>query len=647
MAEKACKFLREVDAYFNNEIVDENKFNQSNSYKCPYDNENKGNPGCKNNNERISALGEDLYQKLANIASDLKGEGDNGNRHIEIFIMWLCDKLYMLEKNKVATLEKSYEKYLKDYTGNFKYWGVIDSEKVYNGANAWYMSELYSLLKDICYLDNEYDKNINNVNKTKIEEVSNKFYDKFISIYNNVKDCYSYLHLLKHLKNIYDDVRNNAIRNTAIRQAAIRNPAILNTAIRRDDLKKTKSISENINLSQLIKNAVDTSKFPIRDLTISDWNQRLSDKSDQTIGFHTQKCVKSHSELVEQMKKDTSGTQPQPGNNQPGSDQSGKGGDKKTSDRSKDSLSLQNPPEQSTDNQQKASPNEQADLENAKKLLKFLSDAQNTFEKYRSPFYDAYTEIKKRVNESIKSALENAHTNSIYIADKVSNAIKQVSDQLQKHSTPAKGKDSPPDHKKLETKLPSPPSIDPPAPGQQPTNPSITNSSAIDTSLNGQKNVSIYSNNLMTNSVTDARPNEKIRKVIFIGNIFKGGIPPYVKAIVILIPITLAIMYKCLSFEWRKELKRKKSVKKVINLVDVNKTVKTVINPTDGKKHMQIIIKSVDMKKMATPVINPICGGKKSSLNIYKLTQANPVPFINLFFLLIFFVYKRKRDTIE
>ncbi|CAD2105422.1 PIR protein CIR protein [Plasmodium vinckei petteri] len=608
MAEEACKFLREVDAYFNNGIVDENKFNQSNSflYKCPFDNETKDNPSCKNNNERISALGEGLYQKLVNIASNLKGEGDNDNRHIEIFIMWIGDKLYKIEDDKTATLEGSYKKYLESYIGDFKYWSIIDSEKVYNGANVWYMSELYSLLKDICDLDNEYNKNINNVKKKKIKAMSNKFYDNFISIYNNVKDCYSYLHLLKHLKNIYDDIRDNAIKNTAIRNAVIRNPAMGYASVGKDYIKQTKSIVTKINLDQLLKNVGDLSKFPIRNLTISDWNQRISDKSDQKIDFHTQKCANLHSKFGEQVKKDAQ--------------------------KQKDSQSLQHPPAQSIDNQQKASPNEQADSENAKKLLKILIGAQKTFEKYRSPFYDAYTEIKKRVNESITSALKNAHTNSIYIADKVSNAIKQVSEELQKHSTPAKEKDSPHDHKKSEPKLPSSSSTDPPA---------------IDTTLNGQKNVSLYSNNLMENSVTDTRANEKIRKVIFIGNIFKGGMPPYVKAIVILIPITLAIMYKCLSFEWKKELKRKKNVKKVINLVDVKKTVKTVINPTDGKKHMQIIIKSVDMKKMSTPVINPICGEKKSLLNIYKLTQANPVPFINLFFLLIFFVYKRKRDTIE
>ncbi|CAD2097400.1 PIR protein CIR protein [Plasmodium vinckei petteri] len=38
---------------------------------------------------------------------------------------------------------------------------------------------------------------------------------------------------------------------------------------------------------------------------------------------------------------------------------------------------------------------------------------------------------------------------------------------------------------------------------------------------------------------------------------------------------------------------------------------------------------------------------KKSLLNIYKLIQADSVPFINLFFLVIFFVYKRKFKYLE
>ncbi|SCL87672.1 CIR protein [Plasmodium chabaudi adami] len=70
-----------------------------------------------------------------------------------------------------------------------------------------------------------------------------------------------------------------------------------------------------------------------------------------------------------------------------------------------------------------------------------------------------------------------------------------------------------------------------------------------------------------------------------------------ISIIVILIPIILAIVYKYLSFGWRKELKRKQNMKKVINSIG-------------GKRSMQIIIKSVDTKKMTNPVINPVSGKK-------------------------------------
>ncbi|SCL83851.1 CIR protein, partial [Plasmodium chabaudi adami] len=97
--------------------------------------------------------------------------------------------------------------------------------------------------------------------------------------------------------------------------------------------------------------------------------------------------------------------------------------------------------------------------------------------------------------------------------------------------------------------------------------------------------------------------------------------------IVILIPITLAIMYKYLASGRKKELKRKKNMKKVINLME-------------GKRQMQIIIKSSSQKKQTKKSINPVYGEKSPSINIYKLMQADPVPFINLFFLLIFLFIK-------
>ncbi|KEG01973.1 hypothetical protein YYE_03492 [Plasmodium vinckei vinckei] len=309
------------------------------------------------------------------------------------------------------------------------------------------------------------------------------------------------------------------------------------------------------------------------------------------------------------------------------------------------------PPNPPTDNQQKASPpsasdpalgNSQEDLdksqkdpssgqedsENAKKLLEILIGDQNTFEKYRSTFYNVYTKFKKRVNESITSAIEKAHTNSLYIGNKINGAIKQLSEQLQKVSTPAKEPNLPPDHKKTEHKTPSSSSPDPQ------TSPQPPNSLSTNIPLNGQKDVSTHSNNLMTNLVPDAGIKESTPKVILLGNIFKGGVPTYVKAIVILIPVILGITYKYLSSGWRKEIKRKKNMKRVINSIG-------------GKRPVQIIINASIQEKQPKKSINSVHRKKPPLLNIYKLMQADPIPFINLFFLLTFFVYKRKRDYLE
>ncbi|CAD2096014.1 CIR protein PIR protein [Plasmodium vinckei] len=96
----------------------------------------------------------------------------------------------------------------------------------------------------------------------------------------------------------------------------------------------------------------------------------------------------------------------------------------------------------------------------------------------------------------------------------------------------------------------------------------------------------------------------------------------------------LTIMYKYISFGSAKNSKKKKSMKRVIKY-------------GDGTRKTQIIIKSYDRNKHLKPIINSFGRKKDPTLNIYKLMQADPVPFINSFFLLIFFVYKNKLNYLE
>ncbi|VTZ67859.1 CIR protein [Plasmodium chabaudi chabaudi] len=83
-----------------------------------------------------------------------------------------------------------------------------------------------------------------------------------------------------------------------------------------------------------------------------------------------------------------------------------------------------------------------------------------------------------------------------------------------------------------------------------------------------------------------------------------------------------------------------KPIKKAIDPWDEKQMTHITINSEHTKKYTKSVINSSDRKK--TKIIANSVNEKISLLNIYKFMKADPIPFINLFFLLIFFVYKRK-----
>ncbi|CAD2097408.1 CIR protein PIR protein [Plasmodium vinckei petteri] len=758
MANEACKLLRSFDAYFNNGIVDVVKFDKSNlfEYKCPYDYKNKKHRNCENNNERINALGGYLYEKLAGISKNFKGEGDNGNRHIEIFIMWLSDKLYKLEENKIETVKQFYEKHLEKHTGNYKYWNILDSKKEYKRANVWHMSELYSLLNCICNIVIEYNES---KSKKKIEQFSSQCYQKFKTVYNNVKDCYSYFHLLKYLKNIYDNIRNDAIKEAATKKDAIKHTVITNNAFKRAIAPYKK------NTGQVLEYLLNASTISLIDLTPSDWNQRFSNVSDKILDFHTQVCINSYSEFVEQVQKqqelesknrlkahpqtesDKSGKEvnqiypegqkdanpeqfeqtPQPEHAEQSPLLPSEG--KKTHEQSEPvKPSIPSPPQAQPEpppavppfSQEQDSPSSQKDSslpkfqagysDNGKENTEgengnkgdpsdvsndstpsdptsstlgvsfdfglpfhgFLFDRTEIFNK-AFQFIDKSRQTVKEVTDKISSAYNSAVDNlkSAYTVSNnyISGVVNKVISQLNPFSTSQLGDNHPePGSPMNGGNKPNPLQLIPPPAlpnGSESTSPPLAplpksldshtistqihkcpvqqiaptdGNIASQTPLSGQGTLSISgSNSLNTkneNVITVANVKMKEAPSIWcIGPNTTCGITS-VSIIVISIFIVLTIMYKYLSLGCPSKSKRKKSMKKVINSIG-------------GKRPVQIIIKPFNTKKMISPIISPVHGRKKSSLNIYKLMQADPVPFINLFFLLIFFVYKRQLNYLE
>ncbi|CAD2095073.1 PIR protein CIR protein [Plasmodium vinckei] len=742
MAIKACNFLREVDAYFNNENVDVTKFDKSNlfTYKCP----RKGKENiCTTNNERINALGVHLYQKLAKISKDFKGEGDNGNRHIEIFMMWLGDKLYKIDKDYKKTLEESYKKYLENYMPGFNYWRVVGSKKEYKIANVWYMSELYNLLNCICNIVIEYKKN---PNSREIGTMSKKCHQKFTSIYKNIKECYSYFHLLTFLKSIYDDIRNDAIKKDNDLKASIRKAAARNAAIRSDIIKKIAIPPQITTSKQLLEYVLKVSTVSLIDLTPSDWNQRFPNDSVNITDFHTQKCVNSYHEFVEQVKKQEleskntpkalsqkdpqpasqkSGAIPQSGTNDSGtqrgnsdSEGGGKGGTNNLSgstgggsgsgasggqvgtDSGAPSLQSDQGGSPGGSGSQGDSSNQGGSDDGSKgpgdqvptypsgepngdwlgnlgmslNLTGYMPSVSGIYESSKNILTNTANQITSAYN-SAKAIAQDTYNKTVSIAkdtysattNYIGGAVNSITSQLNPFGSSQLG-DNQSGSNSLgsgvdtsdQSQKKSPPSLQslPPSPSD-PSSPKSIDSQTSSTPIHncpvqqiaptdGNRTSQIPLSGQGTLTISGSNPsNTKKENVITVANVkVKEAssiwcIGPNTKCditgisiIVISISIILTIMYKYLSLGYTSKSKRKKSVKKVINSIG-------------GKRPIQIIIKSYDRSKDLKPIINSVGRKKDPLLNIYKLMQADPVPFINLFFLLIFFVYKRKLYYLE
>ncbi|CAD2084046.1 PIR protein CIR protein [Plasmodium vinckei lentum] len=277
-----------------------------------------------------------------------------------------------------------------------------------------------------------------------------------------------------------------------------------------------------------------------------------------------------------------------------------------------------------------------------------LSNTLKFFEKHKKKITEATETINNLYNTSM-SNIKNAYDNSRNFLNSI---IDNISNQPEKVDMPSTLGGSQSGSNGTggglhTTNDPSPPqkdspqtpsgtshtSLPSPDPKDQPNVPQLSQdlpgSQSYDQSNQGGSKIPVVK---PENSVTKVKGNETTR----IGDIYvlKEYKQIGISIIVILIPITLAIMYKYLSSGWRKELKRKKNMKKVINSIG-------------GKRSVKIIISSSSQKKQTKKFINSVYRRKPPLLNIYKLMQANPVPFINLFFLLIFFVYKRKDNSIE
>ncbi|CAD2097975.1 PIR protein CIR protein [Plasmodium vinckei petteri] len=213
MDDKTCDLLKEVDEYFNNRGVNVVKFNKNISLKnkCPYEETSKEYK-CTTNNDRVNALSAYLYEKISEINKTYK-EKYGVSKHIEVFMIWLGDKLFKMDNDYKITLEESYKNNLENSMGNVNYWKAIDSQKIYKKATIKKMSDYYSLLNYICKLINEYNKNPQSPNRSRLGNYSTQCDNFYKTIHKSINGCKPYLQLLDSLKTIFEIFRIYKIVN--------------------------------------------------------------------------------------------------------------------------------------------------------------------------------------------------------------------------------------------------------------------------------------------------------------------------------------------------------------------------------------------------------------------------------------------------
>ncbi|SCM09865.1 CIR protein [Plasmodium chabaudi adami] len=656
------------------------------------------NQKCETRRKRISALSTYLFMQLRTMKS--------ADQYDEYFLMWLGDKLFKMHnkskgkgRNNRITLYSAYEKYLKNHRGYLDYWALLNNISGLKEANLEHMHKFYRLLNDICktivYYIHKDSKNNNLImNST---ECSNQY----MFLYQNVFKCNSYLHLLDNLKKIYDSFRA-AVKNIDPKSAAYLQTL---TTKENSDLyfaknfktfefngsgcqlqyddnifetlekaklhgKQTNDKTKGDDITQIGQMQSSVDQIPSKELvpgsqgaTLDTTSSKSHNEIDALTGTKSELRDSQNKPGIQGDEKRDSGViklnQMIDSNGETVNSETSGNGMGNSIDGTLNPNSESNILGRSSDPATTYSSVASFDIglsigDVALKGMEQLSNILEFFNKNKEKITKTTNTIQNIYSTSVFN-IKSAFNESINIFNGI---IDHISNQPEKVGIPpilggnqsesgSSGTNSPtfndlPTPQKDSSQTSSETS---PKPKEQ-TN-ALKSSQDLSGNKSFDKNDHLGSQNPVANTVTKSEHSGievKENETTGIGGIYilKGYKQVEISIIVLLIPIALAIMHKYLKFGWRKELKKKKNMKHIINLFNVNRAPKTVINPINGKRPMQIIINSPTQKKQIKKSTNSVYRERFPLLNIYKLMQAAPVPFINLFFLLIFLFIKEK-----
>ncbi|SCL89769.1 CIR protein [Plasmodium chabaudi adami] len=266
----------------------------------------------------------------------------------------------------------------------------------------------------------------------------------------------------------------------------------------------------------------------------------------------------------------------------------------------------------------------------------------NTFKKYSSLFNGTVTKVEDYIHDVVASKINDINNNFPQY-QKIIQKLNSAIDQIQVVNDQQKGQiEQPPKNTEGTT---------------------VSSDGMSSKLVNGPENNVIGLSGIITKLLSSKFEGYKVAIMALIG---------------ISIPIVLIIMYKYLYYGCGKTSKKKKMVKKIINSQDGKRRKKKAISPIDGKSNLKTIINPINEENTANTIISPnyeetnvktiidsdseekttiviinsydeknitiqsikSSSHKTTASNAYNHIFANPAPFINLFFLLIFLFIK-------
>ncbi|CAD2109143.1 PIR protein CIR protein [Plasmodium vinckei petteri] len=667
--QELCKKFLDADKIINDEI--EGNLTMSQIINDPEFDKYCPKSKCETNIQRIGALSAYLFMKARVLETTVM---ENYGQYDEFFLMWLSDKLFNIVKDKPQindiTLNEAYEQHLKNNIVGSNKLDLLDKINGLKEVNLMHMKHFYKLLNPICKVIAYYNPNDDDNNK--LIDYSAECYNQYSSLYDSVSECISYLRLLDNLKKTYYSYINYVINENEKKADLAWKLKTLKTSDGEDDY-----FSKDFNNFDFSDSKCKLEiKLPPESSTTL---QALKQSPPVPLPVSQEQDSPPPQKETPLPKPQEGGSDSKNGSNTPDNDKENRGGasggnvnpddgsNGPTSSTSGGSLDLWSPFRGFLLN----------GTEIYNKTLQFIKESQERLNDAKDQISNAYDNAMN----NLKSAY---NTSSSYFSDIISNiysqfnqfgtppksgnsgnSMPQNNDQSQKNggSSLPPPKD-PSQHSQLPSSpIPTPPSTtskDPPQNPQQlqPLNPKqqkqsssqshhITHKPAQLDPLNHKANTQLvklpnFNLNLKKpwnlfpttwNGSGNCKYEIKLMNTTLVCCTSEQCSLTGISVTLVLIPIILSIAYKYLSREWTKK-SEKKNMKRVIKLVDGNRKTKIIISSSDRNKDLKPIINSVGRKK-------------NSLLNIYKLMQADPIPFINLFFLLIFFVYKRKSDFLE